>query len=344
MSERKRGELDYTPRAFPGARNPDGPAPGLEDELIKMGLAEPKAPAAASADVSAGVKAGATTGTKKRGGLEYTPQAFPGARDPDGPAPGLEEKLIQMGLAEREEPRQPRPIVRSEARETQPPLSEPRQRTASPAPPRAPTPTPARREREHPAAWSPPADEGPKLSSKSARVQAPPPPEPASRSRHVQAAPSPVDIGPLLSNAEVDAFVEELSQLPATVAVTAMPPGPSEPARRSAQPIPSVPSEPAPRPAPVFADALPPPVTVSVAAAHKPAPRPPARATRRIEQLKRHPDKEDRIRLSLRLVSSVDAKLNDLAHLRGLDRNTAVSVAIVQDWVECFGVGSGSTR
>ncbi len=33
--------LDYTPRAFPGARAPDGPAPELEDRLVKMGLAEP---------------------------------------------------------------------------------------------------------------------------------------------------------------------------------------------------------------------------------------------------------------------------------------------------------------
>lgn len=37
---------------------------------------------------------------KKRGGLEYTPQAFPGAHAPDGPAPELEDRLVTMGLAE----------------------------------------------------------------------------------------------------------------------------------------------------------------------------------------------------------------------------------------------------
>lgn len=30
--------LDYTARAFPGARAPDGPAPDLEEKLRKLGL------------------------------------------------------------------------------------------------------------------------------------------------------------------------------------------------------------------------------------------------------------------------------------------------------------------
>jgi hypothetical protein len=38
------------------------------------------------------------------------------------------------------------------------------------------------------------------------------------------------------------------------------------------------------------------------------------------------------------LVASVDQKLDDLAHLRGLDRNTAISIAIAQDWIACFGL------
>ena len=46
----------------------------------------------------------------------------------------------------------------------------------------------------------------------------------------------------------------------------------------------------------------------------------------------------ERVRISLRLVASVDQKLDDLAHLRGLDRNTAISVAISQDWIACFGL------
>lgn len=69
-----------------------------------------------------------------------------------------------------------------------------------------------------------------------------------------------------------------------------------------------------------------------------PAPKPAARVTRNVARLEKLPDKEARVRLSVRLVASVDEKLNDLAHLRGLDRNTAVSVAIVQDWVEYFGL------
>ena len=46
----------------------------------------------------------------------------------------------------------------------------------------------------------------------------------------------------------------------------------------------------------------------------------------------------ERVRISLRLVASVDQKLDDLAHLRGLDRNTAISIAIAQDWIACFGL------
>ena len=48
----------------------------------------------------------------------------------------------------------------------------------------------------------------------------------------------------------------------------------------------------------------------------------------------------ERVRISLRLVASVDQKLDDLAHLRGLDRNTAISVAIAQNWIACFGLQS----
>lgn len=327
MSERKRGGLDYTPRAFPGARNPDGPAPGLEDELIKMGLAEPQAPKNVRVDVSPGATPGATSGTKKRGSLDYTPQAFPGARDPDGPAPGMEEKLIQMGLAEREEPRPLRPSVRDDARGAQSQPPPPKHRIASPSPPSASTPNPARREREQLSAWSPPAEDRPERSSRSARDQAPPP-NPSPRAQPVSATRQPAHVVSPPSAESTDT-IRRFWESSADVA------GPS---------LPPVPPEPVPRPAPVFANAPPLPVTASVGPAQKPAPRPPARATHRIEQLKRKPDKEDRIRLSLRLVSSVDAKLNDLAHLRGLDRNTAVSIAIVQDWLGCFGVGSGNAR
>ena len=48
-------------------------------------------------------------------------------------------------------------------------------------------------------------------------------------------------------------------------------------------------------------------------------------------------EKEERVRISLRLVPTVDEKLGQLSELRGLDRNTAISVAIAQDWIACFG-------
>lgn len=102
--------------------------------------------------------------------------------------------------------------------------------------------------------------------------------------------------------------------------------------------LPRVPSEPAPRPAPVLPESRAIDTGLEVSAkpgklAAKSAPRS-VRGPVRIRPLA---DKEERTRLSVRLASSVDEKLDDLAHLRGLDRNTAVSVAIVQDWVACFG-------
>ena len=48
-------------------------------------------------------------------------------------------------------------------------------------------------------------------------------------------------------------------------------------------------------------------------------------------------DKEERVRISLRLEPTVDEKLDQLSELRGLDRNTAISLAIAQDWIACFG-------
>ena len=59
--------------------------------------------------------------------------------------------------------------------------------------------------------------------------------------------------------------------------------------------------------------------------------------------LRKLADNEDRRRLSLRLNGNADDKLNDLARFRGLDRNTAVCVAIVQDWIACFGPPGSST-
>jgi hypothetical protein len=65
---------------------------------------------------------------------------------------------------------------------------------------------------------------------------------------------------------------------------------------------------------------------------------------RQAERLRRLEDKDERVRLSLRLMPTVDAKLDELASLRALDRNTAISVAIVQDWMACFGTPTKPPR
>ena len=59
----------------------------------------------------------------------------------------------------------------------------------------------------------------------------------------------------------------------------------------------------------------------------KPTNRDPEAVTARLCAL---PDKDDRVRVSLRLLPSVDKQLDELARLRRLDRNTAISVAIAQ--------------
>lgn len=48
---KKQLALDYSPRAFPGARAPDGPAPEMEDRLVGMGLAESSEKAIDSAEM-----------------------------------------------------------------------------------------------------------------------------------------------------------------------------------------------------------------------------------------------------------------------------------------------------
>ncbi|MFO0575759.1 MAG: hypothetical protein U1A78_17315 [Polyangia bacterium] len=68
----------------------------------------------------------------------------------------------------------------------------------------------------------------------------------------------------------------------------------------------------------------------------RPAAKRASRAAKGKDRLKQLPEKETRIRRSVRLAGTVDAKLQELAHLRGLDLNTAVGVAIVQDWMACF--------
>lgn len=304
MSERKRGGLDYTPRAFPGARDPDGPAPDLEDRLAQLGLVEREG----AKDVRADASAGANPGAKKRSALEYTPQAFPGARDPDGPAPGLEDRLVQMGLAERIEPKAAEPGARHDASYTPPPARAER----AVAPPVPPVASPARVHRE----------------------PAPPRPAPSAvsphRPRRERTAPAPESSvqTPLFIERPEPVHVPVVAAAPPVVAIeTPLPPMPAATQPRS------VPPEPVPRPLAVIITGAPAGASHDISPAAKPA----SRAAQAKDRLKQLPEKETRIRRSVRLAAAVDAKLQDLAHLRGLDLNTAVGVAIVQDWVACFG-------
>ena len=321
MSERKRGGLDYTARAFPGARDPDGPAPDLEDQLAKLGLVEREDTKAVRSGASAGANVGASAGAKKRSALEYTPQAFPGARDPDGPAPGLEDRLVQMGLAERTEARAPEPRHRQERTHTpEPPRKE---RTASPPAPQVFTPSPPLTPRE-PVVASPPARIAP-----SAATPVPP--------RQERAASRPPRPAPSASQQPFTATQQPVYVVPPPSSISAIAPAESPLTLTPSLPLPPVPPEVPPRPAPIISASAASGANLDISAAAQPAPRPAARPARRIAVPKQRPEQEERIRRSVRLVASVDAKLNDLAHLRGLDLNTAVGVAIVADWVACFG-------
>lgn len=322
MSERKRGGFDYTPRAFPGARDPDGPAPDLESKLAKLGLLE----GSDSLEVRASnVRADASEETKpaakKRSGLDYTARAFPGARDPDGPAPDLAERLAKLGLLDlpASTGAQPgarpdaRPDIRPGASEAPPPVrkerpvSTPSLEDAPRSRMREPTPAAAR---EPPGASIP----QPPRVERNAPVSSPHPPPAAPTSQPMYAAPAP---GLPLVDEPPTSQPDQLF---------------------SARRLPRVPPEPVPRPAPVTSES--PTVELSQeipAKAGRSAP-PAARAGRGPVRIRRLADKEERTRLSLRLAQAVDQKLEELAHLRGLDRNTAVSVAIVQDWVACFGL------
>lgn len=330
MSDRKKGGgLDYTPQAFPGARVPDGPAPDLGDKLAKMGLLEGTEATDARMDARVDSSAGASRGAKRRGALDYTPQAFPGARAPDGPAPDLQARLAQMGLAEQTGT----PAVRSDARQDISAAPAPPRRAEPAAPRFEPSPAPAAR-REPAKATEPQARPSPSTSvsvESSRRVATPPPmPEPPRRTERA-VAPEPAP------HRTERAALASAPATPQPQPVYVVPPPASAAAASAvaaAPTLPPVPKEAEPRPLPVATTSAALTLSRDTKAVTKPA----TQGIRKAERLRSLPDKEDRVRISLRLVPSVDQKLDDLAHLRGLDRNTAISVAIAQDWIACFGL------
>lgn len=229
-----------------------------------------------------------------------------------------------------------------------------RERVEAPAPParsstlasNAPASTPSRERAAAPSApgyAAPPMAEAPRRSERAA----PPEPEPIHRTDRVS-TPEPE------APRRTERAVPPLAPAPASLAFTATPqpvyvvPAPDTVASSGSRPssqtlpaasfLPPVPPEAAPRPLPPVADPTCPAPTRDIAAAATPAAKPLSRVARNVGRLKKLPNKEERVRLSVRLLASVDEKLNDLAQLRGLDRNTAVSVAIAQDWVGCFGL------
>ncbi len=342
MSDRKKGGgLDYTPRAFPGARAPDGPASDLGDKLAQMGLVEGTEATDSRMDASADVNAGTSRGAKRRGALDYTPQAFPGARAPDGPAPDLQDRLAQMGLAEQTET----PAVRADARQDTRYAPAPPRREESAAPRFEPSPAPAVR-REPARAPEPQARSAFPTSvptETSRRIATPPPPisppmpEPPRRTERA-VAPEPA---PRRTERATPPSVPATPQpqpvyvVPPPASATAASAAAAPPPSTAAAPtLPPVPKEAEPRPLPVATTSAALTLSRDTKAVTKPA----TQGIRKAERLRSLPEKEDRVRISLRLVPSVDEKLDDLAHLRGLDRNTAISVAIAQDWVACFGL------
>ena len=341
MSERKRGGLNYTARAFPGARNPDGPAPDLSEKLAKLGLLEGAEPIEVRTNnIPADISAQSRPISKKRTELDYTPRAFPGARDPDGLAPGIEDRLIKSGWAQPAETRETQPVARPDARPAPPPP-----RREQPAAPPAPNPSPPIRARA-PEQTSSREPASAQLQPRSERT-APPASSPTAQRSPLAAKSQPVYFETSASEPTSDeraGFVlSPASNAPHWPKVPPEPaprptPAVAEPSLDASR-LPRVPPEAVPRPAPVVAESRDhePHPSIPKAAA-KATPRPASRAGRGPVRVRQLADKEERTRLSLRLAGAIDAKLDDLAHLRGLDRNTAVSVAIAQDWVACFGL------
>ena len=243
---------------------------------------------------------------KKGGGLDYTPQAFPGARAPDGPAPDLQARLAQLGLAEQTAT----PAARSDARQD---ISAAPAKAAAPQA-RSSPPASASVESSRRIATPPPMPEPPRRTERAVA------PEPAPR-RPERVAPSSAPATPQPQPVYV---VPPPASATATSAAAALPP----------PTLPPVPKEAEPRPLPVATTAA----TLTRSRDTKAVTKPATQGNRKAERLRSLPEKEDRVRISLRLVPSVDEKLDDLAHLRGLDRNTAISVAIAQDWIACFGL------
>ncbi|MBL8633298.1 MAG: hypothetical protein JNM40_08730, partial [Myxococcales bacterium] len=183
-----------------------------------------------------------------------------------------------------------------------------------------------------PQARSSPSTSAPVESSR--RIATPPPmPEPPRRTeRAVAPEPAPRRTERAApSSAPATPQPQPVYVVPPPASATVAAPPPSTAA---APTLPPVPKEAEPRPLPVATTSAALTLSRDTKAVTKPA----TQGIRKAERLRSLPEKEDRVRISLRLVPSVDQKLDDLAHLRGLDRNTAISVAIAQDWIACFGL------
>lgn len=270
------GGLNYTPRAFPGARAPDGPAPDLEARLANRGLLDNDEPGVTKSEAQTETPRSQRPPVHKSAPLDYTPQPFAGARAPDGPAPDLEERLIRMGIAE------------GRVSAALPSGKRPRRRSST----------------------------GPRPQSNMSRA------------------------GSTLLAGKVAAPLSARGGSPGNAA-SLRSAGWGSAATAATSPIP-VPPEAAPRPlSPSAGNAPAAGFPVQGAGTAAAGIRARVRAGVRSARFRRP---GERARMSLRLEPSVDQKLHELASLRGLDRNTAVSVAIAQDWIACFGGSRGGHR
>jgi len=270
------------------------------------------------------------------GGLDYTPRAFPGARAPDGPAPDLEAKLANLGLADDDESDAAKSEAQTETpRSHRPPVhkSDPLDYTPRPfAGARAPDgPAPDLEERLI------------RMGLAEGRVSAALPSGKRPRRRLSVAPRPPSDVsraGSTLLAGKIAARLSARDGGPGNAAsLRGVGWGSAATVANSPSPVPP---EAAPRPlSPSASNAPAAGSPVQVAGTAPAGLRARVRAGVRSARFHRP---EERARMSLRLEPSVDQKLDELASLRGLDRNTAVSVAIAQDWIACFGGSRGGHR
>lgn len=134
--------LPRAPQPARGEASFEPPTDYYPDERsIKLSAPRDSVARQAVARAASTLESPASTSTEKKNPLDYTPRAFPGVRGPDGPAPGVEERLVATGIASKPEceckqvphgskppqgPASPPPAAASPAAASPPPATAPR--------------------------------------------------------------------------------------------------------------------------------------------------------------------------------------------------------------------------